>query len=477
VSVEDGKTEMITDGPFNEHSISWSPDNNKIAFVSNRSSDPDNNQLHDLYNIDVLTRNITRLTQNFGTVFLPAYGPDSSTVAFLGTKNKIATNDSPVEDTWLYILSEADNHVQCLTQAFDRRIDQISWQPDGRKIYFTAGDKGTTAIYQVDISSNSVEHITGRECRIQEYSVTKTGNGICFVSSTSVQPAEVFMYDSGNGTVRKLTNINGAFSDACNLQPAEPFWFQSFDQQDVQGWIIKPAIFDPKNQYPLVLVIHGGPHNMFGFEFDERMQLLSSRGYGVLFINPRGSSGYGQAFSNGTLLNWGGGDYQDLMAGVDAALHENNWIDAARLAVTGQSYGGYMTNWIITQTNRFKAAVVDGGISNLVSFAGTSLYHSLIESEFNGSAYDNLPLLWQWSPLRNIKNVKTPTLILHGEHDNEVPFSQAEEMFIGLKKLGVETVLVQYLGEGHGWRPDLKPVNRHDLLSRTIAWLDNYLGK
>jgi dipeptidyl aminopeptidase/acylaminoacyl peptidase len=145
------------------------------------------------------------------------------------------------------------------------------------------------------------------------------------------------------------------------------------------------------------------------------------------------------------------------------------------LGVTGQSYGGFMTNWIITQTNRFKAAVVDGGISNLVSFAGTSLYHSLMESEFRGSAYDNFSLLWQWSPLRNVKNVTTPALILHGEADNEVPLSQAEEMYIALKKNGVESTMVQYTGEGHGWRPDLKPRNRYDLLQRTLDWFDKYL--
>jgi dipeptidyl aminopeptidase/acylaminoacyl peptidase len=164
------------------------------------------------------------------------------------------------------------------------------------------------------------------------------------------------------------------------------------------------------------------------------------------------------------------------MAGLDAAIQQNDWIDPNRLGVTGQSYGGFMTNWIITQTGRFKAAVSDGGISNLVSFAGTSLYHSLIESEFNGLAYDNFPLLWQWSPLRNVKNVITPTLILHGELDNEVPLSQAEEMYIALKKLGVDTAFIQYLGEGHGWRPDLTPHNQYDRLSRTLGWFDKYLG-
>jgi len=176
------------------------------------------------------------------------------------------------------------------------------------------------------------------------------------------------------------------------------------------------------------------------------------------------------------MRDWGGGDFLDLMAGVEAVIERNEWIDAKRLGVTGQSYGGYMTNWIITQTNRFKAAVADGGISNLISFAGTSLYHSLMESEFRGSAYDNFLLLWQSSPIRCIKNVTTPTLLLHGEADNEVPLSQAEEMYIGLKKQGIDSMFIQYIGEGHGWRPDLAPKNRYDVLERTLAWMNKYLA-
>ena len=163
------------------------------------------------------------------------------------------------------------------------------------------------------------------------------------------------------------------------------------------------------------------------------------------------------------------------MHGLDEALHKNKWINGDLLGVTGQSYGGYLTNWIITQTNRFKAAVSDGGISNLISFSGTSLYHSLIESEFQGRAYDNYELLWQCSPIRNITNARTPTLILHGETDNEVPLSQADEMFVALKKCKVETQYVQYMGEGHGWRPELTCANQSDLNRRMIEWFDRYI--
>ena len=318
--------------------------------------------------------------------------------------------------------------------------------------------------------------MTGGRSHILGYSLNDKGDELCFISHDPTHLTELFIYHINNKTTRQLTDNNKVLADK-SLQDAETFWSVSFDGKPVQGWIMKPAGFQATKSYPLVLVIHGGPHNMFGYDFEDRMQLLSSTGYGVLYVNPRGSSGYGQEFSNGTLLNWGGGDYQDLMAALDEAIKQNEWIDRDRLGVTGQSYGGFMTNWIITQTNRFKAAVADGSISNLVSFGGTSLYHSLMESEFNGSVYDNFGLLWEWSPLRNVKNVKTPTLFLHGALDNEVPVSQAEEMFVALKKLGIETQLVQYVNEGHGWRPDLTPGNRFDLLSRLLNWFDKHLAK
>jgi dipeptidyl aminopeptidase/acylaminoacyl peptidase len=477
VPVKGGKAQLITDSIYNEHSICWSPDSTRIAFVSNRTADPDNNQLHDLWSIDMVTRTTGRHTENFGTVYQPSWSPDGSHIAFLGTLSKMATNDSPAEDTQLYVLSTGDNAVRCLTTSFDRRVEQLRWHPKGDEIYFTAGDKGTTAIYRVAINSGHVEHVTGHDCQILGYSINAGGDEICYVSTDATHLSEIFLQGVNDGTNRRLSRNSDLLLRKCRLQEAESFWFRSFDNKDIQGWIIKPAAVDLQKTYPLVLVIHGGPHNMFGYAFEDRMQLLSASGYGVLFINPRGSSGYGQSFSNGTLSDWGGGDYKDLMAGVDAAIEKNKWIDSDRLGVTGQSYGGYMTNWIITQTNRFKAAVADGGISNLVSFAGTSLYHSLIEAEFNGSAYDNYPLLWQCSPLKHVKQAATPTLFLHGELDNEVPLSQAEEMYIALKKLGVDTQFVQYLGEGHGWRPDLKPWNRHDLLKRSVDWFNKYLAE
>ncbi|MEJ5961072.1 S9 family peptidase [Pedobacter immunditicola] len=471
VSLLDEKSVLLTDGSYNEHSISWASDSQHISFVSNRSGDPDNNQFHDLWTVNIKIKEVLRYTHNFGTVFQPSCSPDGKMIAFIATTNKISTNDSPSEDSHLYVLYLENGAVDQLATALDRRIENIRWHPAGEFIYFTAGSEGKTSIYRVSHQTDALEIVITGEQHILEYALSTAGNDIVYVSTSINQPSEIFLSQQNKHGVQ-ISNLNSKIIDNCSLKEADTFWFKSFDGTAIQGWLMKPTHFENKKKYPVVLIIHGGPHNMYGYEFDEKMQLLSGNGYGILFINPRGSSGYGQAFSNGCVMSWGDGDYKDLMHGLDYVLATTSWIDHDKLGVTGQSYGGYMTNWIITQTNRFKAAVVDGGISNLVSFAGTSLYHSLIESEFNGSTYDNFPRLWQCSPLRNVKNVITPTLFLHGETDNEVPIGQAEEMYIALKKLNVRSSFVRYIGEGHGWRPNLTPRNKIDLYKRMIDWFN-----
>jgi dipeptidyl aminopeptidase/acylaminoacyl peptidase len=475
IAAAGGSPKLLTQGNYHEHSITWSPDSRHIAFVSNRNDRPDDLQQSDIWKVDIQTLEITRLSEHTGLAYQPTWSPDGVHIAFLATSGIIGTNDSPAEDTHIALISSNGENFRYLTKSFDRRIEHARWHPSGEYIYFTAGDRGDTSIYKAGIGNEKVEMVQGGTGCISEFCLSANGNNIVFVKSDTNRPAELFATKTQGTIIEQITDENTGWLQNKELRKAETLWFESFDSTQVQGWLMPPVDFDETQKYPLILLIHGGPHNMFGHDFDERMHLLSAAGYAVVYINPRGSHGYGQAFSNGTLMNWGGGDYQDLMAGVDFVLDKNPWLNAEQLGVTGQSYGGYMTNWIISQTSRFKAAVSDGGLSNLVSFAGTSLYHSLMESEFGGRAYDRFDELWNWSPLRNVARATTPTLILHGETDNEVPFSQAEEMYVALKKLGVKTRLVQYRGEGHGWRPELKPQNKADLNARMIEWFDTYV--
>jgi dipeptidyl aminopeptidase/acylaminoacyl peptidase len=268
--------------------------------------------------------------------------------------------------------------------------------------------------------------------------------------------------------------LNTEFASSHQLSAPEEVEFASFDGARIQGWFY-PAL-NASGRTPMILTIHGGPHGQFGYAFNPQAQFWAGRGYAVLAINPRGSSGYGQKFSDGSADNWGGGDYKDLMAGVDRVLGTHANIDPEKLFVTGGSYGGFMTNWVITQTNRFKAAVSVASVSDMISFYATSMYQDLVHAEFRGFPWadDNYALLWKWSPLAHVKNVTTPTMFLHGENDNDVHITQAEQMFTALRQRGIESELVRYPREGHGFR---EPQHRLDSTERTVEWFDRFLPK
>jgi len=302
--------------------------------------------------------------------------------------------------------------------------------------------------------------------------VPKESISLALTLGDAIHPTEVWITSTAGVLMRRVSTHNDKFAASLTLLEPEEIRFKSFDGTNVQGWLMKPHGFRENERYPLILSIHGGPHGMYGYSFNPAFQVYAARGYAVLFLNPRGSSGYGQKFSDGTLREWGGGDYKDLMAGVDEALRKFPWLDRNRMGVTGGSYGGFMTNWIITQTSRFRAAVASASVSNLVSFYATSLYQDLIHAEFGGFPWDDYDLLWRWSPLRYVRAVETPTLFIHGELDNDVHITQAEEMYTALRRRGVETVLARYPREGHGFR---EPRHREDALERTIAWFDKYL--
>ncbi|SHJ96862.1 S9 family peptidase [Pseudozobellia thermophila] len=474
-----GTPECLTPSPFNEHSITWSPDGQKIAFISNRTSDPDNNQHHALWTVDIKTKSTRQLTQNNESVFTPQWSPDGRHIAFLATVGAKNNNDSMAENTQLYLLPAHGGQLLCLTGEMDRNILNFRWHPNSGSLYFTIEDEGTSKLYRVSISNKGkTPIIPATESKIDGFSTMAQGDDIIYVKSSQNNPTELYLYQATTGESEQLTRFNRFLAEKRLLQSSKTFWFNSFDGTKIQAWLTKPVHFKSNTTYPLILVIHGGPHNMFGYEFDEKLQVLAAAGFGVLQINPRGSDGYGQEFKNGNLNDWGGGDYEDLMAGLNLALKNNKWIDREKLGVTGQSYGGYLTNWIITKTKVFKAAVSDGGISNLISFSGTSVIHSLLESEFGEYAPLNYDALWKCSPLRNASAVQTPTLFLHGETDNEVPLSQSEEMYMALKKMGVATSLIMYCGEGHGWRPDLRPKNRQNVYERMIEWFHiHFQGK
>ncbi len=493
---DDAAMRQLTSGQFYDHALTWNPRGDEVAFLSNHEADADANNNSDIFAVDLNGR-VRQLTETRGCEYEPAWSPDGKWITYTATKREVTTIDSVAEDAHVWVIDAGGGTGRELTAAQDRRARSPRWSQDNNDIYFLAGNSGRTLIYRVGVrGGKAVEmfsdpYIPGplqeataappfpkRPFQIGNFSISHDSpTTLACTLSNATQPSEVWAghatpYHGSSRFVRRLTGHNDSLVQTLALVDPVVFSFKSFDGTTVQGWLMKPAGWRADRRYPLILSIHGGPHGMYGYGFNSTFQAYAARGYSVLYLNPRGSSGYGQKFSDGTLREWGGGDYRDLMMGVDEILRTRSWIDAERLGVTGGSYGGFMTNWIITQTTRFKAAVASASVSNLVSFYSTSLYQDLIHAEFGGFPWDDYDLLWRWSPLRYVKQAQTPTLLIHGELDNDVHITQAEEMYMALKRRGIETVLARYPREGHGFR---EPLHRQDALERTLAWFDRFL--
>ncbi|HKV36418.1 MAG TPA: S9 family peptidase [Pyrinomonadaceae bacterium] len=510
--VERPQPQQLTSGSFYDHAVTFSPRGDEIAFLSNHESDPDANNNSDIFAVD-FGGQTRQITQTKGCEYDPVWSPDGRSIAYTATRRDVTTIDSVAEDAHLWVTPAAGGAARELATDQDRRVRDPRWSPDSRSIIYLAGDRGYTTLFRISTEG-------GRASRFSLYTLDdqlaggfelpgskfRTESGLPFalaqpfqITSFSIanraqtvirgnavevayplaitlghalRPAEVW---AGLGSIvpmRRMTAHNDTLVRSLRFIAPEEINYASFDGTQIQGWLMRPPGCSSDRKCPLILSVHGGPHGMYGWSFNASFQVYVARGYGVLYVNPRGSSGYGQRFSDGTINEWGGGDYRDLMAGVDEALRKNSWIDGDRLGVTGGSYGGFMTNWIITQTPRFRGAVASASVSNLISFYSTSLYQDLIHAEFGGFPWDNFDLLWQWSPLRYVRQVQTPTLFLHGENDNDVHITQAEEMYMALKRRGVETVFIRYPREGHGLR---EPRHRVDALERTLSWFDRYV--
>jgi len=472
IPVGGGTARQFTTGNLDYHSVAWHPDGTKIAYVTNCTDDPDDNHNNDIMIADAETGRAVQFTDTPGTEYSPQWSPDGKWIAYLAAVRPVNTKDSQAENARLFVRSADGSEPVWVNEKLDRRIRSWQWSPDGKYIYFTASDRGARPLYRVPFQGGEIQQLVDGEVSVGGFAVSTEKKRIVYTLSSQTDPGELWVAGLDGKKPKQITRFQDEFKNKVTMSVPEMFWFKSFDNIDVQGWLVKPFPFDPNKKYPLIMTIHGGPHGGYGYSISSSNQQLAEEGFGVIYINPRGSTGYGQAFVDGTINNWGGGDYKDLMAGLDYAISQNDWIDTDRLGVTGGSYGGYMTNWVITQTDRFKAAVTRASVSNLISFYGNSLYQLLIETEFPGELWENYDLLWHWSPMKHVANVTTPTLFIHGENDHDVPITQAEEMFIALKKLGVETVFARYPGEGHGFR---RPDHRADSSRRTLEWFTKYL--
>jgi dipeptidyl aminopeptidase/acylaminoacyl peptidase len=464
---------QLTFGDYDEHSIAWSPNGREIAFVSNRTGKADMNMHLDIYAVNIMNGETRRITESVGAEYYPTWSPDGSMIAYLATTRENTSNESTPEDRHVWVIDRDGDDQRDLTREFDRACGGLlNWTPNGGRILFTASDRGRVHICSVSPRGGDVVKVLDGDRGHGKVSVAQSGERMVYTYSDPKTPEELYSADLDGGNSVQLTN-NNAFMEEIHLDWPEEFRFKTSDGLDIQGWIYKPMGFDLHRVYPTLLSIKGGPSGMRGYTFYSGLQLLPAYGYVQIAINYRGSSGYGQAFSDSVVGDMLGGECRDNMEALDHIIKTRSFVDSNRLGVWGGSYGGYLTNWIVTQTSRFKAAVAISSISNLFTQWGASAIPSWVEVEIGGLPWEKMDLMLRQSPIMQADKVRTPVLFLHGEMDYDTPIVEAEQMFAALKKHGVETVMVRYADDGHGIR--MKPVNTLDSMRRVVAWFDKYL--
>lgn len=471
---------QLTDGVRSEHSIDWSPDGTQLAFLSNYEPDPDMFFNYDISVVDVNTGAIKRVTETKSAEYAPRWSPDGKTIAYSGLKRAKTSSETNMEDTHVWTIDVASGQRHELGAGIDNRQGRPVWSPDGRWLYFTVQARGSVGLYRLPANSGSAERVGPAESvrgSVGGFSLQKNG-GVVVAMATPGDVSEIYTFSAKrNAQPIALTQLNQAVLDGKPLGEVDAFTFDSFDGREVEAFLTKPVGLDPAAQgkYPLIVMIHGGPHGQQGPAFTHKAQVYAARGWAVLMVNYRGSTGYGQEFSDAITRDQNGGEAKDVLAALDAALASNSWVDTDRLGIEGGSYGGQLTNWIVTQTSRFKAAIPWAGISNLVSFNYTSSYHDYLEQEYGGKPHtDGInDVLWEHSALRLVGQVKTPVMMGHGDRDYDVDASEDDQFFIALRDAGVEAMMLRYPREGHGMR---ETQHITDFLERSINWYETHFS-
>jgi dipeptidyl aminopeptidase/acylaminoacyl peptidase len=452
----------------------WRPDGKALAFIANtHQRDEYSYERADLWTVAVDGAQPKRLTADDGWHHLsPAWSPDGKTIAVLREEGLNRILDSKRKQgsaVDIYLVPAAGGSLRNLTADWDDIPGPPRWSSDGQSVYFHAGIKGTAHIFQVAANGGKVTQLTKGDRLLGEFSIA--ADRIAYTSTSSESPIELYSAPLGNPAAEKrLTSFQPSFA----LGKVERIRYDSKDGTSIDGWVILPPGYDAnKGPYPMILNIHGGPHGAYASSFAFEEQLQAAAGNIVLYTNPRGSTGYGEKFLWGTWGGWGDRDFEDVMSGVDYSLKHYNG-DPKRLGVTGYSYGGFLTNWIIGHTTRFAAAVVGAGPSDWISNYGTGDIPRTKESEFLGRPWEPTAkaVMLAHSPITYAEAIRTPTLFVHGEADARVPIAQAEEMYTTLKKLKVPAKFVRYPGEYHGGWSAWDTVHRYQ---QEMLWWKEYL--
>ncbi|MBM3758898.1 MAG: S9 family peptidase [Acidobacteria bacterium] len=469
-----GEARKLTSLNVNVEQLAWSPDSKSIAFVANTHQREERTyERADLFTIN-LDGKFTRLTDDNHNHSRPAWSPDGKSIVFLREEslNLILANKrtqgSPLD---LYSVPAAGGPLTNLTANWDDLPGAPVFSRDGKSIFFEANLRGTGHLYQLELSSKRVTQVTQGDRLLDAFDIHLDSGRIVYTATNPDTPAEILSATLANPKAETRITTQPA---RWKLGRTERLSFDSLDGTPIEGWVTLPPNYDPNaGPYPLILNIHGGPHGAYASSFSFLHQLQAAAGYIVLYTNPRASTGYGEKFRWATWGGWGDKDMADVMSGVNAAIKKYR-VDPKRLGVTGYSYGGFLTNWIIGHTNTFKAAITGAGPTNWISNYGTGDIPRTKETEFLGPPWEPVgnATMIKYSPITYVKNMKTPTLFVHGEADLRVPIAQAEELYTALKKLGVPARFARYPGEYHGgW----SPWNTMHRYNEEMRWWAQYL--
>ncbi|HSF33425.1 MAG TPA: S9 family peptidase [Candidatus Tectomicrobia bacterium] len=478
VPADGGEPRQLTDGDFADADPAWSPDGTELAFISARHEERDYDNAADVWIIPLRGGEPRRLTDTAGPVSSPIFAPDGRTIAYRGHRypNEAGRNMR------VFTVPVAGGVPTCLTLTLDRTCVPFFgnvaplWSADGQWITFAIEDQGDIPIYRVRADGTTApERIVTGERQVTGLSASHDGALLAFTAMGPVSPAEVFLCHADGTGERPLTALNRTWKAEVTRSKPERFRYER-DGHQLDGWVMRPCGFKTGQRYPALLNIHGGPHTQYGHNFFDEFQVYAGAGYAVIYTNPRGSQGYGEEFTRAVIGDWGGGDFADVMAGLDEALRRYDFLDPERMGVIGGSYGGFLTSWTVGHSARFKAACSERAVNNTYTLFGTSdIGHSFSEAQSGYLPWENMQWYIDHSPLTYAKDIATPLLIIHSETDLRCPMEQAEQLFVALKKQRKEVVFVRFPDEDHELSRAGKPRHRLERFRVILDWFAKYL--
>ncbi len=473
VPLEGGEPGQVTDGDWDDTQPAWSLDGAELAFISEREPECRLDSINDLYVVNVAGREVRKLTETKGACAAPSWSPDGKTVAHLHNPDWPANPNLRLADAGggglRYVDPSFDRHMGA--GALPGAVAKPAWLPGGGLLSL-AEDRGAKKLVVIPATGPS-RYVGSEMATLAWYSVAAGGRTVAAIRTTIGSPGEVVTIDLESGAERQLTNLNPHLDVEVGLSGAERFTLSPAPGVELDCWIMKPAGFEAGKQYPVLLNVHGGPFTQYGESFMDEFQVYSGAGYGVVFCNPRGSSGQSTEFGRALIGNLGGPDYDDVMAAFEAALARMPWADQSRLGVMGGSYGGFMTSWIISHTDRFKAAVSERAVNDWYTMQGTSDIGATFNRHYLGhdaTIQGDVEAVLRQSPLTYIKHCTTPVLILHSEDDLRCPISQAEQMWVVLQQMGKEAEFVRVPDETHELTRSGRPSHRVARFDVILDW-------